>query len=184
MLPYKDLAPYASPKTLYTKEMEIPNLPADEVTFINSLPRPQAESRMRALWEIGWSLQSIGSSLNPPRPKTTIHFWVKRATPEQQHRQVPSPPPRSLTTSVPTRTAPRVRTISPGVPEHLKSEIKELSLQARLYRAKTPAGHPVALANDQLTTMVKTLYTMGVPAQALADAAGVSYRAMIRRITK
>jgi hypothetical protein len=139
---------------------------------------------MRALWEVGWSLQSIGSSLVPQRPKTTIHFWVKRATPEQQHRQVPSPPPRSLTTSVPTKTAPRVRTISPGVPEHLKNEIKQLSLQARLYRAKTPAGHPVALANDQLTVMVKTLYTMGVPAQALADSAGVSYRAMIRRISR
>jgi hypothetical protein len=164
--------------------MEIPKLPFDEVTFIASLSRPQAEARMRALWEIGWSLQSIGSSLNPPRPKTTIHFWVKRAPSEQQHRMVPPPPPRSLTTSVPTKTAPRVRTISPGVPEHLKNEIKELSSQARFFRAKTPAGHPVALANDQLTTMVKTLYTMGVPAQALADAAGISYRAMIRRITK
>lgn len=178
------MAPYGYLKMLYDRQMEIPKLPSDEVTFIASLPRPQAEARMRALWEIGWSLQSIGSSLNPPRPKTTVHFWVKRAASEQQHRQVPAPPPRSLTTSVPTKTAPRVRTISPGVPEHLKSEIKELSSQARFFRAKTPAGHPVALANDQLTTMVKTLYTMGVPAQALADAAGVSYRAMIRRITK
>jgi hypothetical protein len=139
---------------------------------------------MRALWEIGWSLQSIGSSLNPVRPKTTIHFWVKRATPEQQHRQVPAPPPRSLTTSVPTKTAPRVRTISPGVPEHLKDELRDLSQQARLYRARTPAGHPVAIANDKLTIMVKTLYTLGVPAQALAEAAGVSYRAMARRISK
>ncbi len=164
--------------------MKIPHLPTDEVAFIQSLDKSTSESRMRALWEAGWSLQSIGSSLNPPKPKTTVHFWVRRAASVEQHRSVPTPPPRSFTVSTPVKTAPRLRTVSPGVPSHVKDQLRDLSNQARRFRAKTPAGHPVAIANDQLTTMVKTLYTMGVPTQAIAEAAGVSYRAMARRIAK
>ena len=96
--------------------MEKTKLPTDEVEFLSSLPRERAESRLRALWEAGWSLQTLGDSLEPPRPKTTIHFWVKRAELEHQHRETPPPPPKSLTTSVPLKSAPRLRTISPGVP--------------------------------------------------------------------
>jgi hypothetical protein len=159
-------------------------LPQDEVTFIESLERPEMESRLRALWEAGWSLNSLGLSLVPERPKTTIHFWVKRAASTQQFRPVPSPPPRSLTTSVPVKSAPRLRTISPGVPQDMKSRIKNLAEMARRYRAKTPSDSPIAQANEELTTISRTLRSMGVPTQALADAAGVSYRAMARRISK
>ncbi len=178
------MAPYGTYKKLYTIEVQIPQLSADEVAFIKSLDKASAESRLRALWEAGWSLQALGSSLDPAKPKTTIHFWVRRAAIVEQHRPVPSPPPRSFTVSTPVRTAPRLRTISPGVPPNVKDQLRELSDQAKRYRARTPDNHPVALANQQLTTMVKTLYTLGVPTQALAEAAGVSYRAMARRIAK
>ena len=67
------------------------HLPKDEVSFIDSLERPAAESRLRALWEAGWSLSILGDSLSPARPKTTIHFWVKRATPVEQKRPIPHP---------------------------------------------------------------------------------------------
>ena len=159
-------------------------LPEDEVHFIQSLPRPEMESRLRTLWEAGWSLAIIGESLSPQRPKTTIHFWVKRAQPFEQQRQIPMPPPRSLTTSVPTKTAPRLRSISPGVPSDIKARIRELSDLARRYRAKTSPHSPIALANDELTAIARTLASMGVPTQAIADVAGVSYRAMARRIAK
>jgi hypothetical protein len=159
-------------------------LPDDEVTFIQSLSRPEMESRLRKLWEAGWSLSVLGDSLSPQRPKTTIHFWVKRAEPMEQQRQIPLPPPKSLTTSVPTKTAPRLRSISPGVPSDIRDRIRELSDLARRYRAKTPPTSPIALANDELTAIARTLSSMGVPTQAIADVAGVSYRAMARRITK
>lgn len=159
-------------------------LPPDEVTFISSLPRPEAESRLRALWEAGWSLQTLGSSLQPQRPKTTIHFWVKRAPIVEQLRAIPSPPPKSLTTSVPTKSAPRLRSISPGVPPEMAPRLAELSAKAKRYRAKTAPDSPLALANDELTAIAKTLRSMGVPTAAIAKAAGVSYRAMARRLSK
>lgn len=159
-------------------------LPEDEVTFIANLPRPEAESRIRSLWETGWSLQTIGDSLVPPRPKTTIHFWVKRAEVREQQRAVPTPPPKSLTTSVPTKTAPRLRSISPGVPPEMAPRLAELSAKAKRYRAKTAPDSPLAQANEELTTVAKTLRSMGVPTAAIAKAAGVSYRAMARRLSK
>jgi hypothetical protein len=159
-------------------------LPQDEVTFIAALPRPEAEARLRALWEAGWSLQILGSSLNPPRPKTTIHFWVKRAESVEQQRVIPAPPPKSLTTSVPTKSAPRLRSISPGVPSDMRPRLRELSAQAKRYRAKTAPDSPLALANDELTAIARTLRSMGVPTAAIAEAAGVSYRAMARRLSK
>jgi hypothetical protein len=163
---------------------QTPLLPSDEVTFISSLPRPEAESRLRVLWEAGWSLQALGNSLQPQRPKTTIHFWVKRAQIVEQFRDIPSPPPKSLTTSVPTKSAPRLRSISPGVPPDMKPRLKELSALAQRYRAKTAPDSPLALANDELTAVAKTLRSMGVPTAAIAEAAGVSYRAMARRLSK
>ena len=160
------------------------HLPKDEVSFIDSLERPAAESRLRALWEAGWSLSILGDSLSPARPKTTIHFWVKRATPEEQKRPIPPPPPRSLTTSVPTKNAPRIRSVSPGVPPDMKPRLKELATLARRYRARTLPDSPLAKANQDLTAMAVALRFMGVPTAAIAEAAGVSYRAMARRLSK
>lgn len=159
-------------------------LPEDEVTFIASLPRPEAESRIKALWESGWSLQNIGDSLVPPRPKTTIHFWVKRAETREQQRMVPTPPPKSLTTSVPTRTAPRLRSISPGVPPEIRPRLRELSELSKRYRAKTRPDSPLAQANRELTYLAQQLRARGVPTAAIAEAAGVTYRAMARRLSQ
>lgn len=171
-------------KTLYNKIVEKILLPKDEVTFIGSLPRSASESRLRALWQAGWSLSVLGESLEPPRPKTTVHFWVKRAVDIPQQRPTPSPPPRSLTTSVPTKSAPRLRSISPGVPPDMKPRLRELSILARRYRAKTLPDSPLAKANRDLTAMAIALRSMGVPTAAIAEAAGVSYRAMARRLSQ
>ena len=169
---------------LYDKKVEKTQLPNNEVEFLGALPREDMESRLLALWESGWSLQVLGDSLVPPRPKTTIHFWVKRAESSKQFREVPLPPPKSLTTSVPIRTAPRMRTVSPGVPPAMRPKLKELATLARRYRAKSPASSPYAIANEQLTEMAQNLRMMGVPTAAIAEAAGVSYRAMARRLSK
>ncbi len=159
-------------------------LPPEEVVFLKKLPRKDFESRLKSLWEAGWSLSALGSSIDPERPKTTVHFWVKRAETVPQAREVPLPPPRSLTTSVPTRTAPRTRSISPGVPESMKPRLKSLATLAKQFRSKAPLNSPYRLANDELTAVAATLRGMGVPTAAIAEAAGVSYRAMARRLSK
>jgi hypothetical protein len=186
---YNTLATSASlnayAKTLYNIVMsERVYLPKDEVSFINSLQRPEVESRLRALWEAGWSLSLLGDSLAPPRPKTTVHFWVKRAASTEQKRPIPPPPPRSLTTSVPTKNAPRLRSISPGVPPEMKPRLQELATLARRYRARTSPDSPLAQANRDLTATAIALRSMGVPTAAIAEAAGVSYRAMARRLSR
>jgi hypothetical protein len=168
----------------YNKTVEKKLLPKDEVVFIKSLSRPDSEARLRALWESGWSLSILGDSLDPKRPKTTVHFWVKRAPSTIQHRSIPAPPPRSLTTSVPTKSAPRVRSVSPGVPPAMKDTLKNLATLANRYRARTLANSPMAQANRDLTAMATALRAMGVPTAAIAEAAGVSYRAMARRLSK
>jgi hypothetical protein len=101
-----------------------------------------------------------------------------------QNRAIPSPPPKSLTTSVPTKNAPRVRSISPGVPPSMKPRLEALALLARRYRARTLPDSPLAQANRDLTAMAVALRSMGVPTAAIAEAAGVSYRAMARRLSK
>lgn len=159
-------------------------LPPDEVTFLESLPRAAFESRLRALWQSGWSLNALGQSLRPPRPKTTIHFWVRRASEEKQFRTTPTPPKKSLATETPTKKTPRLRPVSPGVPQDMKPRLFELASLARRYRSKTPASSPFAQANEELTTIALTLRSMGVPTAAIAEASGVSYRAMAKRLSK
>ena len=76
-------------------------LPDDEVRFISALDSALVPSRLRALWEAGWSLGIIASSIKPAKPKSTVHFWVKNAPSTEQRRQIPMPPPKSLTVSAP-----------------------------------------------------------------------------------
>ena len=159
-------------------------LPDDEAHFLSSLDQEARNARLKALQGAGWSLSTLGRSLRPKVPKTTVHFWISKASEAAQIREIPLPPPKSLSTSVPTKTAPRYRTISPGVPSKMRGEIRSLAGEARNYRAKTPSGAPAALANDALTSIAKTLRSMGVPTAAIAEAAGVSYRAMARRLSK
>lgn len=158
-------------------------LPDDEVAFLSALDDDVlVSSRLLALWKAGWSLKIIADSLQPPRPKSTIHFWVKKALDLPQRRPVPTPPPKSLTLSAPLKHSPKIRSVSPGVPEHLKPRLKELSALSRRYRAKSDPRSEYAVANQELTNISLSLYNRGVPAAEIAKAAGVTYRAMARRI--
>lgn len=159
-------------------------LPENEVRFLETLDQEARNSRISALHDAGWSFSVIGASMNPPVAKTTVHFWSKKAVRAHQEREVPLPPVKSIPQSVPTKTPPRYRTVSPGVPPKMKDEIRNLASQARNYRSRTPPGSPYALANDALTSIAKTLREMGVPTSSIAEAAGVSYRAMARRLNK
>ena len=187
-IPYKirqTIFSYTPLKTQYNRTMlNPPKLPIEEVMFLSTLTRSEMESRLRGLWKAGWSLGVIGSSLSPAVPKTTIHFWVRRALDVKQLRALPLPPPKSLTTSVPTKHAPRLRSVSPGVPPELKTRLRELSALSKRYRAKTSPTSPLAQANNELTQIARQLKNRGVPTAAIAEAAGVTYRAMARRLSQ
>jgi hypothetical protein len=181
-MPFSLVHPF---KTLYNRIMlNPPKLPIEEVIYISTLTRSEMESRLRALWKAGWSLGVIGSSLSPAVPKTTIHFWVRKALDVKQLKAVPLPPPKSLTTSVPTKHAPRLKSISPGVPPEIRIRLRELSALSKRYRAKTPPTSPLAQANNELTQIARQLRNRGVPTATIAEAAGVTYRAMARRLSQ
>lgn len=160
-----------------------PLLPEDEVRFLESLPIHQFHARLAHLHAHGWSLATIARSLNPPKPKTTVHYWIQNAASSQDlRRPLPDPPPTSLTTAVPTYKAPRMRSISPNVPPDIRPKLRELSEKSKRYRAKTPSTSATAQANQELTKIALELHAHGVPTSKIAAAAGVTYRAMARRI--
>lgn len=160
-------------------------LPEDEIRFLQALPRGERDSRLLALHDHGWSLATLGRSLQPPKPKTTVHYWIRNAKkPAEQRRPLPEPPPTSLTTAVPTHRAPIARSISPRVPPDMRPKLRDLATMSRRYRAKTPNGSPLAQANQELTKIALLLHSHGVPTSDIAAAAGVTYRAMARRIAK
>lgn len=159
------------------------DLPPEEAAYLLSLPPSERDSRLRVLHDSGWSLSSLARAVQSP--KTTVHFWVRNARTAQKsaERTIPAPP-RSITALVPVPYSPRVRSMSPKVPPDLRPRLRELSNLSRRYRARTPQGSPCALANQELTKLAISLHERGVPTSDIAAAAGVSYRAMARRIEK
>jgi hypothetical protein len=160
------------------------SLPQDEVRFLEALPLPDMHARLAFLHDQGWSLASLARSLTPSRPKTTVHYWIRNApTSAEQRRPAPKPPTHTLMHALPTLNGAKVRSISPKVPPDLRPHLRELAQASRRYRAKTPPGSPIAQANQELTRLAVQLHSHGVPTSDIAAAAGLTYRAVARRIS-
>jgi hypothetical protein len=149
------------------------------------LPRAR-NSRLARLAAHGWTLASLGASLDPPRPRTTVHYWVQNATELTPIASAYIPPEPPLPDPPHPRRFPNTRTrgISPRIPEDVRPTLASLAASARRYRAKTPPGAAPAIANASLTEIALRYRDLGVPTADIADAAGVSYRAMARRISR
>ena len=148
-------------------------LPESEVRFLNSCG-PLLNNRLAALYSVGWSLSDLGKALNPPRPKSTVHNWIKSADLLYAMEPLPVPPPKPLP----------VRPLSPKVPKHIAEELKSLAPLAQLCRSRTPPSSIFRTSNDKLTELATNLYLQGVPVHDIARATGVSDRAMFRRVSK
>jgi|AntAceMinimDraft_1070359.scaffolds.fasta_scaffold02023_9 hypothetical protein len=160
------------------------HLPQDEVRFLEALPIPEMHSRLAALHHNGWSFAALGRSLNPEKAKTTVHYWVRNApTPTPQRRAIPQAPNHSLFHAVPTLRTPQARSIAPKVPPDLRPHLRELAQLSRRYRARTPGNSVTAQANQELTRLAVQLHSYGVPTSDIAAAAGITYRAVARRIS-
>lgn len=162
-------------------------LPEDEIRFLEALPTPQMHARLAFLHAHGWSLSVLARSISPKRPKTTIHYWIRNAsTLVEQRRPAPKPPPGSavpsFTSNITDLKAVKVRFIAPKVPPELRPRLRELSDASRRYRARTPGNSSTAIANRELTRLAVELRESGIPTADIAKAAGVTYRAMSRRL--
>jgi len=150
-------------------------LPPPEREFLASLSRPLLAIRLRDLNKAGWSLHALANSLEPPRPKTTVHYWISNAT---------APTPTYFPSTYPPPPSQRaMRPVSPSVPPHLRPRLKELAQLAQRNRAKIRPDAPQARASVELTELARLLNQKGIPTAAIAEAAGISYRAMHRRLT-
>lgn len=155
------------------------NLPGHEVTLLQELKGVALHQRCALLYTQGWTLDSIGKSLNPPRPRSTVRVWVTAQLPALDKNTEPATAP-----TYPARAAktPRPRRVSPGIPEDTRERIAYLAPTARRYRARVAPFSAPAMANAELSHICRTLHGNGVTIRELATAAGVTYRAMARRL--
>lgn len=164
------------PMTLERRPARKQALPSDEVSLLNSLFDEELYTRVRSLYAAGWTLQAIGDAFDPPRSRTTVRYWCNRThSPSPLTDALPAP--RYKPTGYVSR-----RPKSPGIPEETRREIAYLAELARKYRAKMSPVSPQAIANEELTRICLDLYAAKVPVRELAEAAGVTYRAMARRL--
>lgn len=154
-------------------------LPDFEVKLLNSLTGYELYIRVRELYYAGWTLRAIGDSLTPKRPRSTIRYWVTKDVPIASAAPLPTP-----TAPIPIQ----VRSSGPkpkrGLTNGEVRRIQHLAPIARKFRSAMPTSHPAAQANTELSEFVVDLYKAHVPISELAAAAGVSYRAMARRIER
>jgi hypothetical protein len=159
--------------------MTSPSLPSDEARLLASLVTKPASLhvRVRDLHAAGWTLQAIGNAFSPPRRRSTILSWVNRP-PSAAILLGFAPVPRP-SRSTPVR--PRRRTfLTPAQ----QQELLTLSLLARRYRAGSPPSSASAIANDTLTAVIVLHFAKGVRVADIARAAGVTHRAITRRLEK
>ena len=153
-------------------------LPPQEVELLNSLQGEQRIERVAALFNAGWSLQTIGDSLQPTHPRSTIRTWVQRAK-GLNTIDAPIPTPKLKT---PQSGYEKKRPNSPGISPDAFETIRQLAPLARTFRSRMASTSAAAVANQRLTDLCKKLYTERVSIRELAEAAGVTYRAMYKRI--
>jgi hypothetical protein len=116
--------------------------------------------------------------LLPKHPRSTIRTWVQRS--EGLHMiDAPIPTPKLKT---PEGGYEKRTPKSPGIPQGTLEIIQELAPLARNYRSRMATTATSAVANDRLTALCILQNQNGVSIRELAEAAGVTYRAMYKRI--
>lgn len=160
-------------------------LPPREVEYLNSLPQEAIIYRVKQLFDEGWPLDAIGQSFQRKRPRSTVRSWVLRAEENWDDDacyllvDAPIPSPQLKTDE---RGYQKVRPESPGIKPDDLQQIHYLAPLARTYRSRMASTSAAAVANERLTNLCRNLHANNVPIKELAEAAGVTYRAMYKRI--
>jgi hypothetical protein len=71
---------------------------------------------------------------------------------------------------------------SPGISSKILEDIENLAPLARTFRSRMASTSAPAVANQRLTELCKDLHSRNVSIRELAEAAGVTYRAMYKRV--
>ena len=156
------------------------SLPSYEISILQGLDGYELFARAKMLYTAGWTLRAIGEAFEPPRARSTVRYWINSPLPiASAWSDLPTAPVPTLATSLPKNLKPRrdLTTVE-------AARIAELAPSARKYRATMKPGHRSARANRELTELCARLHHEDrVTIGDLAQAAGVSYRAMARRVS-
>jgi lambda repressor-like predicted transcriptional regulator len=187
-------------------------LPHEECLVLRSLSGAALRARVQALHQQGWSLAAIGNAFDPPRRRSTIRTWIvphnhppipnsssdtststivtggKNEPAPLATPAVPPPPSPPSPLQVSPLVLEKRRRVydrsNPKVSASQKRKLSSLAPLARRYRARTNPNGTYARANQELTDLCKDLYRSGASVRELSLAAGVTYRAMARRLGK
>jgi hypothetical protein len=177
---------------------QIKNLPSSECDFLRVLKKEELYARAQELHRAGWSVTAIANAFDPPRPRSTVHTWLSRTHTITHSQALPLPLSSSFSSSSSIAAAENNisgamiskrerRVYTPSSPRLLSAEkerIKTVAPLARMYRARANPNGVYASANNELTKIAEEAYARGVAISELASAAGVTYRAMARRLGK
>ena len=180
-------------------------LPESEREFLAVLKGDELKGRVKSLHKAGWTLQAISQAFTPPKQRSTLHSWT-----QSKAKPVLSPPlplvsssSSSSISTLPTaqnsdlnsdrnsdlssaqkstRSYRMYDTEAPILSKSVHNRIAKIAPVARRYRSKANPNGVYREANDELTSIVKEQYARGVSIRELCLAAGVTYRAMARRL--
>lgn len=158
------------------------SLPKTEKAFLRTLSGERLHIRAAQLFRVGWTLQSIGDALDPPKGRSTVKAWIDRLDLVSPHDiDVPIDFPRLRT---PEGGYERKTPKSPGVPEDLQEELRHLAPLAAKYRSGMPSTSPFTAANEEFDALIRYLKDVDVSIADIARAANVTHRAISRRLSK
>lgn len=176
-------------------------LPESEREFLAVLKGDELKGRVKSLHKAGWTLQAISQAFTPPKQRSTLHSWT-----QSKAKPVLSPPLPLVSSSsssskltLPTaensdlnsdlssaqkstRSYRMYDNEAPVLSKSVHNRIAKIAPVARRYRSKANPNGAYREANDELTSIVKEQYARGVSIRELCLAAGVTYRAMARRL--
>lgn len=186
------------PPSLCTSDtMANMKLPSEEVEVLVRCSGDVLRARVQALREAGWTLASIADAWTPPKQRSSIRLLATTPTTTPLPIVSSPPPPSSSDSSSltaaekknPAATSRRHRRArrfytqgSPKISKDDARTLRRLAPLARRYRARANPNGAYAVANTELTGLCIVLYRNGVSVQELAETAGVTYRAMARRL--
>lgn len=166
------------------RSARLQSIPKKEADFLNSLSGPNLHKRVSTLFHAGWTLQSIGEALTPPKGRSTIKSWVDRY-PQRDLLLYPLdvdvPIPRLRT---PDGGYQRLTPVSPGVPSDVADVLKNIAPIAKNYRARMSSVTAEYQANQEMDRIVRELRDNDVSIADIARAANVTHRAIARRLSK
>lgn len=167
------------------RSARLQSIPKKEADFLNSLTGPNLHKRVASLFHAGWTLASIGEALDPPKGRSTIKSWVDRY-PQRDllltldvSSDVPIPRLRT-----PDGGYQRLTPVSPGVPSDVADVLKNIAPIAKNYRARMSSVTAEYRANQEMDRIVRELRDNDVSIADIARAAGVTHRAISRRLKK